>query len=717
MKRRNFIRLSTFTAGAWLLTDLVPMNLSASGKPGEPEFSPDPLLKISETGKVTIFMVKQEMGQNVITSLPLLIAEELEVDLREVIIEVLPYDATKSGNYTTWASGSISGSWMHLRKVGATAKAMLIIAAATRWKVPADSCEAENGGVINTRTNEILYYKDLVKEASALIPPDNVRLKDVKDFKLVGKKIPKTNIPAILTGRYAYTMDIKLPGMLYAALVRCPVFSGKLVSWDSSALNGLSGFVKVVEVTQMNEALNRNAVAIIATNTWAALQGQRLLKVIWDYALNAVKDTTSLNDQFKKELSGAVPAQVYSKEKNAPFKPIQHLEVYEATYAIPYMAHAAMEPMNCTAWYKNEKFEIWGGFQAPMFINSVLPKLFNVDRSDISVNLMPMGGSFGRKEKIDGVADAMQIAKAMGAPVQVIYSRVDDMQNDFFRHASYHHLSAVSGPGQISQWRHQLGMATFPGKEISGPWHTFGGVMNDLCYTTGDYQSAFYPVESPIPLGSWRSISFSPNVFAIESFIDELAVHNHTDPITFRFNILNVAASKDNLRLKNVLSKCADQIGWWQKPAKGRHRGVACCIYGHSSSIVAHAMEISVNKDKLVKIHRCVAVVDCGLVIDPDGLKAQVEGSLVWALSGIFKNEITVSNGIVDQHSFADYQVLRMNETPPFEIILIEGADHPGGGGEPAVPSVGPVLCNAIFAATGFRIRELPVQKHGFRLV
>lgn len=330
---------------------------------------------------------------------------------------------------------------------------------------------------------------------------------------------------------------------------------------------------------------------------------------------------------------------------------------------------------------------------------------------------MPMGGAFGRKEKIDSVADAMQIAQATAGPVQVIYSRIDDFQNDFYRHASYQHLAAVSTPGHISQWRHQLSIATFPGKEISGPWHTFGGVMNDLCYTTGDYQSAFYPVESPIPLGSWRSISFSPNVFAIESFIDELAVHNKTDPIKFRFNILDVAASNDNIRLKNVLSKCADHIGWWQKPAEGRHRGVACCIYGHSSSIVAHAIEISVSKDKLVKIHRCVAAVDCGLIIDPDGLKAQVEGSLVWALSGIFKNEITFSNGIVDQQSFADYQVLRMNEMPPFEIILIEGADHPGGGGEPAVPSLGPALCNAIFAATGFRIRELPAQKHGFRLV
>jgi CO/xanthine dehydrogenase Mo-binding subunit len=717
MKRRNFIRLSTFTAGAWLLSDILPIRLTAANAPIPVDFTPDPLLKITEAGKVIIYVIKQEMGQNVITSLPLIVAEELEVDPKDITVETLPFEVSNAGSYTTWASDSIKGSWMHLRKVGATAKLMLLTAAATRWKVPVEVCQAQDGKVINTATKEILPYQDLLKEASALTPPAKVALKSVKDFKVIGQRALKTNISAILTGKYAYTMDIKLPGMLYAVLVRCPVYSGKLESWDASALDGLSGFVKVVPVVQMNEALNRNAVAIIATNTWAALAGQRLLKVKWQYALGAVPDNASLTNQFRTALSTVAPAQVHGKEKNAPFKPIDHPDLYQATYEVPYLAHATMEPMNCTAWYKDGKFEIWGGFQAPMFINNVLPKLFNIERSAISVNLMPMGGSFGRKEKIDNVADAMQLTRAMGAPVQVTYSRVDDLQNDFYRHASYHHLAAVAKPEQISQWRHQLGIATFPGKEISGPWHTLGGVTNNMCYTTADYQSAFYPVESPIPLGSWRSIAFSPNVFAIESFIDELAVHNGRDPVLFRMNLLNVEGSKDNLRLKNVLSKCADQIGWWNKPEKGRARGIACCMYGHSSSLVAHAMEISVTKDKLVKIHRCVAAVDCGLVIDPDGLKAQIEGSLVWALSGVFKNEITISDGVVDQRSFNDYQVLRMNEMPPFEIVFVSGSENPGGGGEPAVPSVGPALCNAIFAATGTRVRELPIKKHGFRLI
>ncbi|WP_419801578.1 molybdopterin cofactor-binding domain-containing protein [Mucilaginibacter sp.] len=657
------------------------------------------------------------MGQNVITALPLLVAEELEIDLKEITVETLPYKASNAGNYTTWASGSIKGTWMQMRYVGATAKFMLIKAAADQWKVPVEDCKAQDGTVINIKNNKVLNYKDLLKEASALTPPEKPPLKNIKDFKYIGSQITKTNITPIITGKYSYTMDVKLPDMLYASLVRCPVYSGKVKSWDDSALKGLAGIVKVIQVDQIPEALNRNAVAVIATNTWAALEGKRLLKVKWSYELGKVHDNQSLTEQFKTEFATAKPARVYGKDKNAPFKTIDGPGVYEATYEAPYLAHTTLEPVNCTARYKDGKFEIWGGFQAPMFINNVLPKVFGIDSSAISVNLMPMGGSFGRKEKIDNVAEAMVLTKALGVPVQNMFDRTDDIQADFYRPASHHHLAATGTKNEITKWRDQYGITTFPGKEISGPWDSFGGVTNDLCYPVSDYQSAFYPVESPIPIGSWRSISFSQNVFVVESFIDELAVHYQIDPIKYRLNLFNNGDVKDNARLKNVMLQCAEKIGWDEKPANGHFRGIAVCPYGRSGAVAAHAMEISVSKDKLVKIHRCVAAVDCGLVVDPDGLKAQIEGSLVWALSGMFNNEITVKNGMVDQQSYNDYRVLRMNEMPPFEILLIAGEEKPDGGGEPSVPSVAPALCNAIYAATGFRVRELPIKKHGFRLV
>lgn len=657
------------------------------------------------------------MGQNITTSLPLIIAEELDADPQDISIEILPYSAGKAGNYNTYGSASIRTTWMELRTVGATARQMLISAAAVRWNVPVEQCKTSGGKVTCTGNGQEIYYKELVADASRMPVPKNPPLKNVKDFKFIGKKKARNNVAAMVTGKHTYTMDVRLPGMLYAALIRSPVYAGKVVSWDDQALHQIPGFVKVIEVKQIEAALNRNAVAVIATNTWAALEGKHLLKVKWSAYENPVKDSDALLLAFEDEINNGKPAQVFGKVKNAPFVPIGDANAFYAVYQLPYLAHAPIEPVNCTARFANGKFELWGGFQAPGTIASVLPKAFGIKKEDILVNLLPMGGSFGRKEKVDNPADAMQLAKLLDKPVQMLYSRTDDMQADFYRPASLHHLSAVATKTQLLQWRHQQGIATFPGKEIAAVWDGYGGAMSDLYYPASDYQSAFYPVESPIPLGSWRSISYNHNVFVVESFMDELAEKLNIDPLEFRYNILKNQDTKANQRLKNVLAVVADKITWQNKPEQGRYRGVACCNYTHAQTFAAHAIEVSVSADKLVTIHRCVVAVDCGIVVDPDGLKAQIEGSLAWALSAAFKNEITFTDGAVDQGSFSDYQVLRMNEMPPLEIILIESGESPGGGGEPAVPSVGPALCNAIYAATGERIRTLPIKIHGYKLV
>ena len=333
-----------------------------------------------------------------------------------------------------------------------------------------------------------------------------------------------------------------------------------------------------------------------------------------------------------------------------------------------------------------------------------------------------MGGAFGRKEKVDNAAEAMQLSKATGKPVQVVFSRADDTKNDFYRPASFHQLTAVADKSSVSSWRHEVGIATFPAKNISSAQDIYGGPANDLCYPVNDYQSAFYAVESPVPIGSWRSISYNHNVFAVESFIDELAKRLLIDPVDFRMNLFkngfdeNNGKTKHMQRLQTVLQKCADAIHWKQKPLLKRFRGIACCQYTHTDAYTAHAFEISVSPEKAITIHKVVCAIDCGLIIDPDGFRAQVEGSLVWALSAALKEEITITNGQVDQQSFFDHDVMRLREMPPFELIIVESNENPGGAGEPAVPSVAPALCNAIAAATGKRIRKLPLIKEGYTI-
>ncbi|MFZ6766624.1 molybdopterin cofactor-binding domain-containing protein [Undibacterium sp. Di26W] len=725
MDRRSFLRLSSFSAGAWLLSEALPTALAQTGA----GFRPSPLIRIAADGQITLFVQKQEMGQGVRTAMPVLLAEELDADFDKITIEALPYDAASAGQYNTWASASVKGGWGSLRKAGAAARAMLASAAASTWNIPVELVKTSNSTVINLDTNAVLPYAALIEAASKLTVPTDPALKPRSEYKLIGKPVKRYHAAEKANGQEQFGMDVSLPGMLVATIVRPPTFFGKVRSFDDSAVKALGpGIVAVLEVRQMAGCDNRNGVAIVASNTWLALQGQSLLKVEWDHGpALANPDSAALSLAMRTAIKNDTPALSYDNQGKSKTYMAAPETSFSAEYELPFLNQAPMEVPNCVASYHDGKYDIWGGFQAPGFFASTLAKAFEVDKSAIFAHLLPMGGAFGRKEKVDNAAEAMQLSKALGKPVKLIFSRQDDMRNSFYRPATFHRLSAKADKSGIQAWRHQLAVSTFPAKNIASAQHIYGGPSNDLIYPAADYQSAFYPVESPIPVGSWRSISYSQNVFAVESFIDELAAHNKTDPLEYRLMLLrqygnDTVQATHRKRMEAVLLRCADAIAWRKPAARGHYRGIACCVYTHTHAYTAHAFEISISSKNVVKIHKAVCVTDCGVVVDPSGFRAQIEGSMVWGLSAVMKGEITVKDGAVEQQNFSDYQVLRLNELPPMEIIIMESEASPAGAGEPAVPSIAPALCNAIAAAEngkgkGKRIRTLPLSKAGFSFV
>lgn len=727
MNRRSFLRLSSFSAGAWVLSELLPELLPSAAAQVSGHFQPSPLLRIDADGTVTIFVQKQEMGQGVRRSLPMLLAEELDVEIARVKVQALAYDAASAGQFNTWASASVKGAWKTVRTVGAAAREMLVLAAAQQWRVAPERVQTGAGVATNLDSGAVLTYGQLAAAASRLPVPAQPRLKQPHQFNIIGKVTPAPGLAVNIDGQHRYGIDVRLPGMLYAAAVRAPSFGATLLRYDDSATRALgAGIVAVIELKPMPGCDNPSALAVVATDTWLALQGRDLLKVEWQASSHAVADSAGLARALRAAMKGK-PGQAFGKNggQEAYQQPDPRAgKLYSAEYELPFLNQAPMEPPNCVARFENGKYEVWGGFQAPGFFASTLAAAFGVDKTQVFVHLQPMGGGFGRKEKVDNAAEAMQLAKRLGRPVQLVFSRSDDMRHSFYRPATVHRLSARSGKSGIEVWRHQAAVASFADGRIGAPQHLYGGLSNDLPYPVQDYGSAVYPVASPVPVGSWRSISYSQNVFAVESFIDELAVRTKADPVQFRLKLLrqastgtaDAAPTSHHRRLAHVLERCADAIGWARGPARGRYRGVACCVYTHVHAYVAHAFEISIGPGNAIRIHRVVCVVDCGVVVDPSGFRAQIEGSLVWGLSAAVSGEITFKDGAVVQQNFADYPVLRMHETPPLELIIVDSIEPPAGAGEPAVPSVAPALCNAIFAATRKRIRTLPLSKAGFTL-
>jgi isoquinoline 1-oxidoreductase beta subunit len=691
-----------------------------------------PLVKIAADGGIILYAQNPEMGQGVKTSLPMILAEELDVRLRDVVVRQADW---LPGVDLQFSGGSLSVrlNYQAMRQAGAAARQMLMQAAATRWQLPLDSLLTDNGRVRTASGDNVATYGDLAVEAARLSIPTDITFKSNSDFKLIGKSHSDVDIKGIVTGKTQFGLDQEMPGMLCAVIRHCPVSDGQVASFVADAALAVPGVQAVHlmfneehggRVIQANSPNFVSGVAVLADNTWAAMQGAQALTVHWRNPA-ALEDTESLYAQFHKSLD-AEAMQVRRDGDPAGLLGAGS-KTFEAVYQVPLLPHAPMEPMNCTARYTDGKFEIWAPTQNPGGLVEAVGRAMGIDEDAraerITVHVMRSGGAFGRRYYSDFAIEAALLARKSGRPVKVVWSREDDMRHGYFRPAGVHRIrAALDEQGRISAWRHTLAghSRTAYLEREDPPWdseldpYTFpaGFVPNLLL------EHVFIP--SRIPLGQWRGIAPSANMFVAGSAIDELAHRADEDPVTFLLRLIGEQESVrvtdrfalDTARLRGVIHKVVEAAGWRQPLGWGddqsRHgRGFAACY--DQGSWVAEIVEVTIRKGRL-KVNRVVAAVDSGRVINPQGAAAQVEGAILDGLSVALMGEITVRKGVVEQSNFHDYRLLRMNQAPEIEVHFINSENEPRGLGEPPLPPLAPALCNAVFAASGQRIRRLPLK-------
>jgi isoquinoline 1-oxidoreductase beta subunit len=703
--RRVFL-ISTAAVGGGLLLGL---DLPARGElrdtltTGAP-FAPNAFLRIDRSGKVTFVMPLIEMGQGTYTSIPMLIAEELEVDVDKVALEHAPPDDNLYANpalgaQITGASTAIRGAYVPLRRAGATARAMLVTAAARRWKVDPSTCRAENGTVVHSATGRRLGYGAVADAAGRLPVPENVALKDPASFRLIGKPHRRLDIAGKVDGSAKFGIDTRLPAMQYAVVAASPSFGGRLIAVDEAKAKAVPGVTQVVRLD--------DAVAVVATHTWAARQGLAAAAPQWDPGPNAKISTRDIVEQLARASEN--PGVVARREGDAGATIAGAARRIEAVYQQPFLAHAAMEPMNCTVHMSKERCEIWVGTQIPTITQVAAMKLTGLKREQVIIHNHLLGGGFGRRLEFDGTARAVQVAQQVQGPVQVIWTREEDIQHDMYRPYYYDRFSAaVDAQGKPLAWSHRIAGSSIVARFF--PPLIKDGLDPDAIdssanqpYEIGHIHVDWVAQEPPgVPTSWWRGVGVTRGTFAVESFIDELAAEAKRDPLAYRLALLDKSP-----RAKTVLQLAAERSGWGRPLPAGQGRGIALCIgFG---SFIAQVVEVNVDKDGAVNPTSVWCAVDCGVQVNPDTIRAQMESGIVFGLSAALYGEITIKDGRVEQTNFADYRVLRFNETPRIDVTLVKSLEAPGGIGEPGTSCLMPALTNAIFAATGKRIRRLPV--------
>jgi len=700
LSRREFVGAG-IAAGTGLV---IGFYLPHGGGSRKESFSPNAYLRITPDNKVTIVVARSEMGQGVRTALPMILAEELEADWKLIEIEQAGA-STLFGDQTTGGSASIRTTWDPMRKAGAIAREMMISAAALTWGVPRSACTAENGHIKHAAANRSLSYGELVSKAATLPIPSDVPLKQSKDYKIVGQRLARVDSLAKVTGQAGFGIDLRIPGMKYAVLSRSPVIGGKVSNFDDKESKKISGVSYVGKVGD-------SAVAVAADSVWGAMEGRRVLNVTWDEGANKDLNTAAVMASLKQAASKK-GLNLYSAGEPAKVSG-RHIS---AEYSLPFMAHAPMEPGNCTAHFQGTKCELWAPTQVPQDCRDSVATAIGLDPDQVKVNVTLMGGGFGRRLEHDYAVEAALVSKAMNGPVKVIWTREDDMRSSTYRPASLHQLSAtLDGSGLPVGLTHRIVAPSISGQK-GQPLPN--GVDPDLpdeagpVYGISNYLIEYIQAETRVPLGWMRSVYALQAAFALECFIDELAVAAGKDPLKYRLELL--AKDQDlsyftttwhTTRMRGVLQLAAEKAGWDKPLPAGRFRGVAC--FGCFASYMAEVVEISMEKDQ-PRVHRVVAVVDCGQVVNPSILEQQIQGGIVYGLANALRAKITIEKGRVVQGNFDDYPPLRMDETPGVEVYAVPSAEAPTGIGEPSVPPIAPALCNAIYAATKKRIRALPI--------
>ena len=731
VSRRGFLSVGlTALGGLAIGVRLAP----ADGIERAKRFAPNAFLRIEPSGDVVVIVPRPEMGQGSRTAIAMLVAEELEADWKRVRVEQADLDEERYGPQYAGGSAVVRTSWTPLRQAGAAARMMLVQAAASQWKVDASQCVAESGRVRHAPTGRTATYQSLASAAAALPAPTKVALKPTSEFRIIGTPRRGVDVPAIVKGRMTYGLDVRVPGMLFASIERSPVFGGRVVRIDEAKARAVPGVRAVIPIDadalpefEENSPKMPNGVAVLADSTWAAMQGRRALSVEWDARGGEVESTAAMRARAEALAAGA-PRVVRRNDGHFDEAFAASAKRLEAVYEVPLLAHAPMEPMNCTARLDGRRLEIWAGTQNPQGARTAAATAAGVLPNDVTVHVVRMGGGFGRRFYADYVAEAAYLAKASGAPVQVVWTREDEIRHGFYRPAGYHLMRAgLDASGTLVAWSQHLVNASrghylrwSPGPnqtELVDP-----GELEpyDLpASVVPNVRIAYTAIQSKIPRGQWRAVEPSATVFVTQSMLDELAHLAGRDSLQFQLALLEPARQLpfyeghyDTGRLAAVLRLAAERGDWGKPMPAGRGRGIAGSY--SNGAYVAHVAEVEVAPSGAVHVHRVVTAADCGLVVNPSGAAAQVEGAVTFGLSAALGQEITVEGGRVRQSNFHDYPVLRLREAPVMEVHFVPSADDvPHGMGEGALPSIAPAVTNAVFAATGVRVRRLPINPPG----